>query len=393
MNNNKERMIPEDKTMPLYPWLVKKIHSSGLNFTIKFDFMESFTHLLSKRLDLKELGKTNEDIVCHLIQEAIPINCHIMRSGIDHTRDFQHLLSYKISYGVILEFATATGLLVHAYDEREIYRRNHGKFRHVLDNPFMVQVTLYHRYRKNYKTQVVFLPDCIFVPASELDSWIESYQRVIETEMSLIRYVNLVTQDGIKNRLLDQYGNVFGSIKIGNSLIKGWFIHLTKTNRVHPWDVLVTPRLGCDYTFPEDPIFSSYPSIQPVFKRGRIASCEVNGKIIYISGHAIRRFASRFKDSEIYKHRSKFPELMEGIGRIKSDTGIGIYILLLFRMLERSHEVKRRNSVLQLIQYGFQDAKYFSSYGWVFVIVEDFLSTCYEKGDIFRAGYKSPKKN
>lgn len=377
----------------MYQHLLTKRIGDAASYHMRYDLLDDFLPLLKFRsdLDVKDSNKKDvEKFIYELLQDSIPIHCHVMRCGVDHTRSQQRQLSYKLSKGFVLEF-NKEGQLINIYDERKIYRRNHGKHNHTLDNPYIVQVSLYHRARLNYETMVVFLSDCVFIPVGELEKWVDSYTSVLDADISLIRYSSKINIDVIKERLFRNYGSSFGSIKIANNIYRGWFIKLSGVNRVHPWSINATPRLASDYSFPEDPIFDK-SNIKPIFKRGRIADVQINDKSVFISGHAIRRFASRFRECEIYRHSARYPEIMGDIGKIKPDVGIGIYILILTRMLERAKEVVRKNSVLQIIEHGYQNADYLSSYGWIFVMVDNILSTCYEKGDIEKAGYKTKQR-
>jgi len=48
------------------------------------------------------------------------------------------------------------------------------------------------------------------------------------------------------------------------------------------------------------------------------------------------------------------------------------------RNLFRAQEVIRKNAKINLLKYGIKPTRYFWRRGWVYVVVEDTLTTCYQ---------------
>ncbi|MEK9173463.1 MAG: hypothetical protein AAB594_02755 [Patescibacteria group bacterium] len=127
------------------------------------------------------------------------------------------------------------------------------------------------------------------------------------------------------------------------------------------------------------------PSIRVVDKikepeATHIAELTVGTTIYLLSRHAFEEFVADARRSRTIKARYKNPGTQSS------------YLLAFHDKFKRATPVKRENNVLQIIRHGFEDAKYLWVNGWVFVIKDRVIKTCYEKGEMAGLYKKDQRK-
>lgn len=331
-----------------------------------------------QRPDLLNGSRNDKLALQEFLELSKPVCCHSAHITPSHD-------AYLYSKGVVI--AIRNQVPTNFYDEELIWKRSHTPiYSSPLDCPIVYTISSEMVKRKKYRTYLTYLKEYIFIPARELDDWINIYMELFSQYPELNRFTN-VTQKYLREQITTPFGDKFGSIKFETGIVSGYFVKLSKTNRYYPWYEDLAPRMAKDYIYSGDPIFQKCPEIKPVFKKNIVAEFTVNNVTLRVNGHTIRQLASRFPKS-ILKIKWKGSEL-DKVVDVSQSNGNGVFLQLVYEMLKRAVQVERKNAVRQIIDYNFEKASYVSYANWIFVISEDnVVLTCYEKDGLKSAGYR-----
>jgi len=134
-----------------------------------------------------------------------------------------------------------------------------------------------------------------------------------------------------------------------------------------------------NFIHPHDPVLCEYEKITPIFDAENVIEAATDFGRIKISWHALNGFTDRIRASL---------EAIQGFHGHDVAMKRGC-LLLLVKALRASKPVERNNRVMQMLRHGFRPAAYRSWQGWIFVIADETLITCYEKErQITKCGYR-----
>lgn len=140
-------------------------------------------------------------------------------------------------------------------------------------------------------------------------------------------------------------------------------------------------RSCANFLYSKDPYFENHPQIELYPERPFVALFDLGIGNIRVTPHCLSKFQSRGLISD-YISKTHGRNIKTKRGSLKS----------LFTELKGAKQVERRNRLRQLLENNCVPADYFTSHGWIYVIEEGrVLKTCYEKGDISKAGYRLKK--
>lgn len=127
----------------------------------------------------------------------------------------------------------------------------------------------------------------------------------------------------------------------------------------------------------QDVTIRAQDGVTPIFSENDVVEVATDFGRVKVSWHALNGFWRRISASQLV-----------GKGQVKYDSSMKRNALVLMISLFRaSQPVERENRVTQMLKHGCRPADYRSERGWIFVIADSALITCYEKGEIAKCGY------
>jgi len=165
----------------------------------------------------------------------------------------------------------------------------------------------------------------------------------------------------------------------------GCFFDLLLQNAVSSY-LPLTPVKWFDATrfvHEQDPMIRAQAGVTAIFSENDVVEVATDFGRFRVSWHALNSFFKRVGASQLV-----------GKGQVEYKPSMKRNaLLLLIGMFRASQPVERENRLTQMLKHGCRPADYRSRLGWIFVIADGALITCYEKGEIAKCGYAGKGKN